>query len=114
MSDPPTLAQCDEKGSRGRITWGFGGGPSDEYRFFYGSVSPDTELSDSSRTFEFGGGVHVETYYTSSGTLTFPVLEECGTGDYGRCSDPDSGYEITWKKAYYTSADCAGKPLLEE
>jgi serine/threonine-protein kinase len=114
MSEPPTLAQCDKKGTRGLITWGHGGGPSDEYRFFYGSVSPDTELIDSSRTFEFGGGVHVETYYTTSGPLTFPVPEECGTGDFGRCGGEEMGFEIAWQKVYYTSDDCSGKPLLEE
>jgi serine/threonine protein kinase len=113
MSEPPTLAQCDKKGTRGLITWGYGGGPSDEYRFFYGSVSPETELIDASRTFDFGGGVHVETYYTTSGTLTFPVLEECGAADYGRCGGPDVGYEIAWQKVYYTSADCEDKPPLE-
>lgn len=113
MSEPPTLAKCDEKGTRGLITWGFGGGPSDEYRFFYGSVSPDTELVDSSRTFTFGGGVHVETYYTTSGQIVFPVPEECGEGDFGRCGGSDAGYEIVWQKVYYTSADCEGKPTLE-
>ena len=113
MSEPPTLAQCDKKGTQGRITWGFGGGPSEEYRFFYGSVSPDTELVDSSRTFVFGGGVHVETYYTASGDFTFPVPDECGKGDYGRCGGLESGFEIVWQKVYYTSTDCAGKPLIE-
>jgi hypothetical protein len=113
MSEPPTLAQCDKKGTRGLITWGYGGGPSEEHRFFYGSVSPDTELADSSRPFEFGGGVHVETYYTTSGTLTFPLPDECGEGDFGRCGGAEVGYEVVWQKVYYTSADCAGKPILE-
>jgi predicted Ser/Thr protein kinase len=114
MSEPPTLALCDKKQAQGRITWGFGGGPSDEYRFFYGSVSPDTELAESSREFEFGGGVHVETYYTTSGPLTFPVPAECGEGDFGRCGGPEFGYEIVWQKVYYKSADCAGKPTFEQ
>ena len=104
MSDPPTLSECNETKSGGRITWGYGGGPSSEYRFFYGKVDPSTELDGPSR--EFAGLPHTEKYFTSSGTLVFPVPEECGHGISGRCGSPAEGFEIVWREVQYTSASC--------
>ena len=104
MSDPPTLSECNETKSGGQITWGYGGGPSSEYRFFYGKVDPSTELDNSSR--EFTGLPHTEKYFTTSGTLVFPIPEECGRGTSGRCGSPAEGFEIVWREVQYTASSC--------
>jgi serine/threonine protein kinase len=101
----PSLAWCNEPANtQGRVEWGHGGGPSSEYRFFHGKVSPETELDGPYRAFE--GFPHTETYFTASGTITFPVPEECGRGDEGRCGSQQAGFEIVWQKVYFTPGNC--------
>jgi hypothetical protein len=104
MSEPPSLSQCNATETSGRIAWGYGGGPSAEYRFFYGSISPETELDDSYR--DFDGFPHTQTYFTTSGSLPSTLPKECGIGESGRCGGPDLGYEIVWYKAQYTASLC--------
>jgi hypothetical protein len=99
----PGVAQCDEGRTRGRIEWGRGGGPSDEYRYFHGEISPESELAGSYN--EFAGFPHVETYFTTSGTLEFPVPEDCCPGDRGRYVSP-KGYEIVWEKVWHSAGSC--------
>ncbi len=101
MSEPRLVA-CDGVG--GRVAWSAGGGPSDNYRYFYSDVSP---------RFELNGPVHeVEnlpapvTYLTASGDLTFPVPAHCGKDDVGRCTGPEGKYEIVWRKVWLASDRC--------
>jgi serine/threonine protein kinase len=98
----PRLVACDGVG--GRVAWSAGGGPSDNYRYFYSEATPGFELS---------GPVHnVEnlpapvTYLTASGDLTFPVPGRCGEDDEGRCTGPDGEYEIVWRKVWLSSDLC--------
>jgi hypothetical protein len=100
----PGLTWCGKTPFAGRVEWGRGGGISDDYRYFYGSVSPETELEGTYREFE--GFPHTETYYTTSGNIVFPVPEECGTGTYGRCGSAAEGFEIVWYKVHITPGDC--------
>lgn len=100
----PNLVWCDANKSRGRLTWGRGGGPSTEYRYFYGHVAPQFELPQSER--EFIGFPHVETYFTTSGTLVWPVPDNCCGGIYGHYRNPQFGYEIVWQQIYFTGANC--------
>ncbi len=99
----PGLAWCDESGARGRIEWGRGGGPSEEWRYFYGWVFPESELPGPYH--DFSGFPRVETYFTTSGTLPWPVPDNCCPGDYGRYVSPE-GYEIVWQKVWYSAANC--------
>lgn len=99
----PGVAQCDEGRTRGRIEWGRGGGPSDEYRYFHGQISPESELGGPYA--EFTGFPHVETYFTTSGTLEFPVPENCCPGDRGRYVSPE-GYEVVWEKVWHPASSC--------
>lgn len=102
----PNLVWCDASKSRGRITWGKGGGPSARYRYFYSRVAPEFELPQHER--DFIGFPHVETYFTTSGLLDhmLPVPSNCCGGIYGHYRNPDWGYEIVWHQAYFTAADC--------
>jgi predicted Ser/Thr protein kinase len=101
----PSLTWCDEPPiTQGYLGWQQWGGPSQEYRYFYGKVSPETELERPYREFE--GFPHNVTYFTASGDIVFPVPEECGEGNYGRCGSPEQGFEIVWQKAYLTTENC--------
>jgi serine/threonine-protein kinase len=100
----PNLVWCDASKSRGRLTWGRGGGPSTEYHYFYSRVAPQFELLHPER--EFTGFPHVETYFTTSGTLVWPVPDNCCGGMYGHYRNPESGYEIVWRQVYFTAANC--------
>jgi predicted Ser/Thr protein kinase len=101
----PSLTWCDEPPvTQGHLGWQQWGGPSQEYRYFYGKVSPETELERPYREFE--GFPHNVTYFTASGDIVFPVPEACGRGDYGRCGSPEQGFEIVWQKSYLTTEDC--------
>jgi serine/threonine protein kinase len=99
----PGVAECDSGRTRGRIEWGWGGGPSDEYRYFHGWVSPENELPGAYN--EFTGFPHVETYFTTSGALVFPIPDNCCPGDYGRYVSPE-GYEIYWRKVWHPADSC--------
>jgi len=99
----PNLIECGTLG-KGVISWGTGGGPSEEIRFFYSQVDPEFELSAAYR--EFTGFPHVLTYFTASGDLDFPVPSACGDGDQGRCGSPEEGFEIVWQKVRFTIEDC--------
>lgn len=98
----PSLNECNSSKTKGQIGWAFGGGPSQEYRYFFSQIAPEYELpgpyQDVSRF------PHVMTYFVTSGTLSWPVPEECGRGDVGWCEGP--GYQIVWRKVYYTSDSC--------
>jgi predicted Ser/Thr protein kinase len=100
----PGVVWCGQTPDKGRLEWGRGGGPSTEYRYFYGKVSPESELDGPFR--EFSGFPHAETYFTTSGNLVLPVPEACGRGDQGRCGSPAEGFEIVWQKVYITAGDC--------
>jgi hypothetical protein len=101
----PSLTWCDEPPiTQGHLGWQQWGGLSKEYRYFYGKVSPETELERPYREFE--GFPHTVTYFTASGDIVFPVPEVCGTGDYGRCGGPEQGFEIVWLKSRLTTDDC--------
>jgi predicted Ser/Thr protein kinase len=97
----PGLTQCS--GAKGQIAWGRGGGPSNEYRYFYSRVAPEFELAGPYNDFE--GFPHVMTYYTTSGELAWPIPDNCCPGDYGRYVSPE-GYEIVWRKAYQEQSSC--------
>jgi hypothetical protein len=99
----PGITWCDSGKAGGRVEWGKGGGPSDEYRYFQGGVSPENELSGSYN--EFVGFPHVATYFTTSGELAFPIPDECCPGDYGSYVDPD-GHEIVWHKVWLPIGNC--------
>ena len=99
----PVLAWCDGAKAKGRVEWGHSAGPSNEYRFFYSSVSPESELPGPYRE---AGFPHVEKYFTASGTLVFPLPGNCGYGDYGRCGSLEEGYEIVWYTTFYTAKNC--------
>ena len=99
----PGLTWCDKSGTKGQVEWGKGGGPSEEYRYFYGRVSPETELPGPYN--KFSGFPHVVTYFTTSGTLVWPVPDNCCPGDYGRYVSPE-GYEIVWNKVWCPVEDC--------
>jgi serine/threonine protein kinase len=98
----PSLNECNSSKTKGQIGWAFGGGPSQEYRYFFSQIAPEYELpgpyQDVSRF------PHVMTYFVTSGTLSWPIPEECGRGDVGWCEG--RGYEIVWRKVYYTSDSC--------
>lgn len=99
------LVWCDgPPRSKGRVEWWRGGGVSQEYRYFYSGVTPETELPGPFN--EFVGFPHAQKYFTASGTLTFPVPSECGDGDYGHCGSPEQGFEIVWGSAYFTTGNC--------
>ena len=99
----PGPAECDDARTRGRIEWGRGGGPSDEYRYFHGRISLESELGGPYH--EFIGFPHVETYFTTSGALTLPVPDDCCPGDYGHYTSPE-GYEIVWHKVWHPESHC--------
>jgi serine/threonine protein kinase len=99
----PGLAWCTGGQADGRIEWGRGGGPSDKYRYFFGTVAPESELSGPYHS--FSGFPHVMSYFTVSGPLSWPVPSDCCLGDYGRYVSPE-GYEIVWHKVYYAEHDC--------
>ncbi len=99
----PGLVWCTGGQADGRIEWGSGGGPSEEYRYFFGTVAPDSELSGPYHS--FSGFPHVMSYFTVSGPLSWPVPGDCCLGDYGRYVSPE-GYEIVWHKVYYAEHDC--------
>ncbi len=99
----PGLAWCNESKSAGRIEWGYGGGLSQQYRFFYSVITPETELAG---PYYNTTGFLPITLFTASGTLPSPVPPQCGDGDYGRCGSQAEGYEIVWRKVYYTAANC--------
>lgn len=100
----PNLVWCDAHKSRGKLTWGAGGGPSTEYRYFYSRVAPEFELPQHER--EFTGFPHVETYFTTSGTLVWPVPDNCCGGISGHYRNPEWGYEIVWQQVYFVEANC--------
>ena len=100
----PGLVECNTERRGGRVTWGYGGGFSDNYRFFYSRVSPEYELDGPYH--KFTSFPHVVTYFTTSGELDFPVPDECGSGDYGHCGSSQEGFEIVWVKLMYGRDDC--------
>jgi hypothetical protein len=100
----PGLTWCGQTPDAGRIEWGRGGGLSDNYRYFYGTVSPESELEGTFR--DFFGFPHAETYFTAVGDIVFPVSEECGRGTSGRCGSVEEGFEIVWHKVYISPEDC--------
>jgi predicted Ser/Thr protein kinase len=101
----PSLTWCNGPPvTQGDLGWQQWGGPSKEYRYFYGRVSLETELERPYREFE--GFPHTVTYFTASGDIPFPVPVECGEGDYGRCGSPEQGFEIVWVKTRLTTEDC--------
>jgi len=99
----PGLAWCSGTRTSGRIEWGRGGGPNEEYRYFSGSVSPASELPGPYN--KVSGFPHVMTYFTTSGTLVWPIPDDCCLGDYGRYVSPE-GYEIVWKKVWHSEESC--------
>jgi serine/threonine protein kinase len=99
----PGITWCDSGKAGGRVEWGGGGGPSDEYRYFQGGVSLKNELSGPYN--EFVGFPHVATYFTTSGELAFPIPDGCCPGDYGSYVSPD-GYEIVWQKVWVPAGNC--------
>ena len=99
----PGLAWCDGARTRGRVEWGRGGGPSDEYRYFFGTISPESELSGPYHS--FSGFPHVMTYFTLSGSFSWPLPGDCCFGDYGRYVSPH-GYEIVWRKVWLSEEGC--------
>ncbi len=101
MSIPGVVA-CGS-GASGRVTWGHGGGPSDEYRYFHGQIALDSELGGPYN--DFVGFPHIATYFTTSGPFTFPLPENCCPGDYGRYISPD-GYAIVWQKVWLPESSC--------
>jgi len=98
----PTLGVCNQVG--GEITWDVSGRSRGEYRYFYGGLSPEYELSEPRH--EFLGYPHTMTYFTASGEVVFPLPDNCGRGDFGRCGSLEEGYEIVWKKVQYKVEDC--------
>ncbi len=98
----PSLNECNSSKTKGQIGWAFGGGPSDEYRYFFSQVDLEYELPGPYH--EVSRFPHVMTYFVSSGALSWPIPDECGRGDVGWCEGP--GYEIAWRKVYYTSDSC--------
>ena len=98
----PALGICNNVG--GEITWNISGGIGGEYRFFYGAVSPDYELSEPRH--EFFGYPHTMTYFTTSGEIPFPIPYSCGRGDFGHCGSQEEGFEIVWKKIQYGEESC--------
>ncbi len=100
----PGLVECNTERRGGRVTWGYGGGFSDNYRYFYSQVSPEYELDGPYH--KFTNFPHVVTYFTSSGELDFPLPDECGSGNYGHCGSPQEGFEIVWVKVMYRRDDC--------
>lgn len=99
----PGLIECGSFG-KGVVSWGAGGGPSEELRYFYSQVDPEFELS--APYHEFQGFPIVVTYFTASGDLTFPVPPECGDGNQGKCGSLEEGFEIVWRKVSFTTQDC--------
>ncbi len=98
----PTLGVCDAVG--GEITWNVSGGWGN-YRYFYGTLGAEYELPGPRH--EFTGYPHTMTYFTASGDVTFPVPDNCGRGDFGRCGSVEQGFEIVWQKIYYTEQACS-------
>ncbi|HEC34263.1 MAG TPA: hypothetical protein ENI37_06050 [Chloroflexi bacterium] len=102
----PSLIECYPSGTGywgGRVAWGAGGGPSGEYRYFYGAVVPEQELEGPYN--EFSGFPHIMTYFTVSGAIAWPVPEDCCPGDSGRWVAPE-GYEVVWQKVQYVEGSC--------
>lgn len=99
----PGLVWCDGSRTRGRVEWGRGGGPGDEYRYFFGTISPESELAGPYHSFV--GFPHVMTYFTVSGSFSWPLPGDCCFGDYGRYVSPE-GYEIVWKKVWHSEDGC--------
>jgi len=97
----PALGICSDVG--GEITWNTSGG-LDAYRYFYGAISPEYELTEPRH--EFLGYPHTMTYFTASGEIPFPPPYSCGRGDFGHCGSPEEGFEIVWQKIMYDEADC--------
>jgi hypothetical protein len=102
MSDT-YLTWCNSTQTEGRVGWTVGGGPSAEYRYFYSWVTAENELAGPENGFPVFP--HVETYFTTSGPLTFPVPDDCCPGDYGQYVSPE-GYEIVWRKVWLTTDSC--------
>jgi hypothetical protein len=102
MSDT-YLTWCNSARTEGGVGWSVGGGPSAEYRYFYSWVIAENELPRPEN--DFPVFPHVETYFTTSGPLTFPVPDDCCPGDYGQYVSPE-GYEIVWKKVWLTVDSC--------
>ncbi len=100
----PGLAWCDDSKTKGQVTWGYGGGPSDEYHFFYNRLSPDYELPGPYQ--DFTGFPKVDFYFTTSGPITWPVPENCCPGDNGRYVSPDGSYEIVWYHVWLPANQC--------
>jgi len=98
----PGLNECNSSRTKGQIGWAFGGGPGEEYRYFFSQVAPEYELPGPYH--EVSRFPHVMTYFVTSGTLSWPIPEACGRGDEGWCEGP--GYQIVWRKVYYTSESC--------
>lgn len=99
----PVLAWCDDSKSRGRIEWGAGGGIRGSYRYFYSHVAPEYELPGPYRSIL--ALPHVETYFTVSGDIVWPVPADCCLDNYGRYVSPQ-GYEIVWYKIWYSADQC--------
>lgn len=102
MSEPQ-LIRCNRSRSGGRMAWTVGGGPSEEYHYFYGSLVPGQELEGPSN--DFMGFPHTMTYFTVSGQPVWPVPEDCCVGDYGRYVS-GSGYEVIWMKVQRLETHC--------
>ncbi len=103
----PGPTWCGQTPDAGRVEWGRGGGISNNYRYFYGTVSPESELEGTFR--DFSGFPHSETYFTAVGNIVFPVPEECGSGIHGRCGGAEEGFEIVWYKVHITPGDCPAR-----
>ncbi len=102
----PALVTCfpGTTGYRGgRIGWSAGGGPSTKYRYFYGAVTPQQELSGPYN--DFSGFPHAMTYFTTSGEIAWPVPDSCCPGDYGWWRAPE-GYEVVWYKVLFVQTNC--------
>lgn len=99
----PGLGWCSGDKTKGRVEWGVGGGPSDEYHYFYSGVVPEFELGGPFNN--ISSFPHPETYFTLSGEFTWPVPDNCCPGDQGRYVSPE-GYEIVWRKIFLSQESC--------
>lgn len=110
MTGPiPISCQANPSGGYigGRICWQATGGPSDDYRYFYGFPGAEQELPGSCN--DFTGFPHTQTYFTVSGPgQDWPTPGDCGRGgwgDGGWCRTA-SGYEVRWIKVFITEDYC--------
>jgi hypothetical protein len=96
----PQFASCRK--NSGTITWGSSGGPG-KHRYFFSSVSEETELENPSHVTGFPNN---ETYFTTSGNLVFPIPAEAYESPDQHYKHPDYGYEIVWRKTFLPQSAC--------